>query len=261
MSDEKSKSEVIRDPSDPLGFLIIPVFGVILVAVLLLWFNQKKDVDEQKFFPVSGKITMNNKPLEGYFQVNFHPADDSYTPIASAIIEEDGTYELWSGTKGIKGAMPGEYRVSVKMLEKNDESFRMQGTDPKEIKINPKDGGTVVPPDPDPPYEKTFADPRKTPQRAIVGKTDNRIDIDLPRPRKVSSKKKSSSKKSGKSNALKSKDGNSSETAKKKPSLKGPQNSKSENSKSKNPQTGNSESSKKVDTKGKSLNPPAKTAN
>lgn len=208
MTEPEAKPVLRKDEADPLGYLIIPVFGLILVAVVFLWFNQKKDETSKKFFPVTGKVTMNNQPLEGYFQINFHPGEESSNPIASAIIQPDGTYELTSGRAGIVGAMPGEYKVCVVMLEGPEESFRIQPPDPNLIKINPKDGGTVVPPDPDPPFEKSFSSIKKTPQRAVVGELDNRIDIDLPPPgakqlaamRKAAKEKKK--KKSGSGHSL-----------------------------------------------------------
>ena len=206
MTDEQTNAKPGREPRDPLGFLIIPIFGAILVAVLFLWMNQKKDETKQVYFPVSGKITLNNQllPDNRKFQINFFPVDESDVPVASAQINKDGTYELLSGAKGIKGAMPGEYRVSVVMLERNNESWRIKDPDPKTIVLNPKDGGTVVPPNPDPPFDKSFCDSRKTPQRAIVGKTDNKIDIDLPLP---SAKPKSKKKKANQAQKSKSDDG------------------------------------------------------
>ncbi|MEE2642178.1 MAG: hypothetical protein VX768_16230 [Planctomycetota bacterium] len=182
MSEAKPNQSEYKRESDPLGYLIIPIFGLILVAVIFVWLNQKEDPKKKKFFSVTGRVTLNNQPLDGYFQINFHPSDESSNPIASGIIEPDGTYELTSGRDGILGAKPGEYRVCVIMLEGPEESFRIQDPDPDLIKINPKDGGTIVPPDPDPPFDKTFSNLKKTPQRAVVGEIENVIDIDLPPP-------------------------------------------------------------------------------
>lgn len=185
MSEPQAKEDtkdLRREERDPLGFLIIPVFCLILVAVIILWFNQKKDEEDQQFFPVVGRVTMNKQPLDGYFQINFYPMEESSNPVASAILDEDGSFELTSGSMGQVGAMPGEYRVVVVMLEESEESFRLIDPDSGKIKINPKDGGTIVPPDPDPPFDKDYSGRETTPQRAVVGKTNNQIDFDLPPP-------------------------------------------------------------------------------
>ena len=194
MSESEPKAKIEREPNDPLGYLIIPIFGVILVAVVLLWINRKKEEDGERYFPVTGKITVNNKPLVGNFQINFYPSEDSENLIASGKIESDGTYELYSGRDGIKGALPGEYRVSVIMLEENDESWRIERSTLGNVDVNPKDGGTVVPDDPDPPFDKQFSDYKRTPQRAVVGESSNRIDIDLPPPQKSAKRKKGTKK-------------------------------------------------------------------
>ncbi|MEC9092265.1 MAG: hypothetical protein VX438_06135 [Planctomycetota bacterium] len=182
MSETQTENpELRREPTDPLGYLIIPVFILILVGVISLWLNQKNDIDKEEYFPVTGKVTVNKKPLEGTFQINFHPIDDA-NPVASGILEPDGTYELTSGSLGILGAKPGEYKVCVLMLEGSEESWRIQDPDPETIKINPKDGGTIVPPDPDPPFDKTCSSVKNTQLLAVVGEMENTFDIDLPLP-------------------------------------------------------------------------------
>ena len=79
-------------------------------------------------------------------------------------------------SQGYKGAMAGEYRVQILMIEDSEEPYRM--THDYEVKIAP-DGGTMTPPDPDPPFPKIYSDKNNTPQRAIVEESQNVINIDI----------------------------------------------------------------------------------
>jgi hypothetical protein len=173
-----SPFKVERPANDPLGYLIIPIFALLLVAAIILWFNQDPEVEKQKLFPVSGRVTLNGEPLSGSFQINFYPIEAD-NMVASAFLEDDGTYSLSSGQNGLVGAEPGNYLVSLKMLEGPEETWRISNNDPSKIKINPVDGGTIVPDDPDPPFDKIYTDIKDSPQRAIVSETTNVIDFDL----------------------------------------------------------------------------------
>ena len=69
----------------------------------------------KKLYPVTGKLTYQNRPAVGAMVI-FHPKGDK-TPQAirpSGLVKEDGTYTLFSGPgdEG-KGASAGEYEVAV----------------------------------------------------------------------------------------------------------------------------------------------------
>ncbi len=163
---------------DPLGYLILPVFGLILVAIVILWFQQPNEEDGEKFYPVTGRVTFKGKVLDGLFQVNFYPVKQD-GPVASGLLLEDGTFELTSGVTGRSGAQPGEYKVTIVMLEPADVSWRIQD-DPTDLIIDPNDKrGTIAPPDPDPPFPKEFSNLKITPQRAVVEEQANVVNIDL----------------------------------------------------------------------------------
>ncbi len=100
-------------------------------------------------------------------------------PVASGLLLEDGTFELTSGVTGRSGAQPGEYKVTIVMLEPADVSWRIQD-DPTVLIIDPNDKrGTIAPPDPDPPFPKEFSNLKITPQRAVVEEQANVVNIDL----------------------------------------------------------------------------------
>lgn len=176
--DSIKEKPIFAGERDPLGYLILPVFGLILVAVVVLWFQQRRDDEGQKFFPVTGRVTYKGKPLKGNFQVNFYSVKQD-GPVASGILREDSSFELTSGNKGQAGAIVGEYKVTIVMLEPSDVSWRIQD-DPNDLIIDPNDKrGTIAPPDPDPPFPKEYSNLKLTPQRAIVGEQANIVNIDL----------------------------------------------------------------------------------
>lgn len=189
MSETQSKTELPKDPTDPLGFLIVPIFGVLLVAAVLLWFSQKEEEVVQNYFPVTGTITLNGKPLSGRFHVDFYPVEGSSNPVASSWVGPDGSFDLYSSHLGYYGAAPGEYRVVVNMME-GQESWRINAARAGKVEIDPIDGGTLTPPNPDPPFDIRFTDFRTTPQRAVIGEGENVINFDLPLFQEPESRKK-----------------------------------------------------------------------
>lgn len=62
----------------------------------------------QKIVPVAGVVRLDGKPLDGA-GVAFHAAGGG--PMASAVTDAEGRYRLETGNA--KGAVPGEYRVTV----------------------------------------------------------------------------------------------------------------------------------------------------
>ena len=168
------RRELPKEKSEKLGYLIIPIFAALFIAAVIFWF-MKKDPEEAKFFPVTGRVTYNGEPLEGKFQINFYPVDGS-KKIASGTLSRDGNFKLIGSAQGYIGAMAGEYRVQIKMFEEGDEPEYMNM---QEVQLSPVDGGTMTPPEPDPPFPKIYSDRDLTPQRAIVEKNQNVINIDI----------------------------------------------------------------------------------
>jgi hypothetical protein len=73
--------------------------------------------------PVSGKVTLDEKPLKGA-TVLFNSADSS-APGAVGVTDAEGRYELsvgYSGGESKKGAIPGEYLVTVSLFVSPDGS-------------------------------------------------------------------------------------------------------------------------------------------
>lgn len=63
--------------------------------------------------PVTGKVTYQGKPVEGA-TASFSPEAEGRS--ASAITEEDGTFELTTQEAG-DGALPGAYKVGISKTE------------------------------------------------------------------------------------------------------------------------------------------------
>lgn len=77
----------------------------------------------ETLFPVTGKVTLDGKPLEGA-TVTFNYVGEGVARKPSGITDENGVYELtYATTDGEpgKGAPAGEYWVSIRKSEKGDE--------------------------------------------------------------------------------------------------------------------------------------------
>jgi hypothetical protein len=86
-----------------------------LVALALALVFSAGCGSKQKLYPVTGKVTFQNKPATGALVV-FHPKGDN-SPQAirpSGLVKEDGTYALSSGPgEDGRGAPAGEYEIAV----------------------------------------------------------------------------------------------------------------------------------------------------
>jgi len=79
-----------------------------------------------KTVPVSGKVTWNGQPLTKG-TISFVPTSDAQTFPASGEIDSGGNYKLKTFQPG-DGAMPGEYRIAVMVMEGADPAAKKEGT-------------------------------------------------------------------------------------------------------------------------------------
>lgn len=88
-------------------------------------------VDLERTVPVSGTLTYQGKPLEGY-KIVFHPVEDRQG--ATAESRAGGAFTLGTNEPG-DGAAPGKHRVSINFIAE-----KMEGEPGKEVftKITPK---------------------------------------------------------------------------------------------------------------------------
>jgi hypothetical protein len=110
--------------------------------------------------PVSGRVTLNDKPVDG-MMVYFTPVSDS-TPGSgsSGFTDADGRFTLTSA-QGRSGAYPGDYKVSIEPpLGGADDAARP----------------VVRPP---PAVPRIYRDPSRTPLRASVPPGGGTIDVIL----------------------------------------------------------------------------------
>jgi hypothetical protein len=120
-----------------------------------------KGMDNDRVYPVSGKVLIQGKPAEGA-RITFYRADDSANRPGMAIpfgdVDSKGVYHLQSYVPG-DGAPAGDYRVAVAWLEPlpagaNPEQVsrkdRLAGkySDPTKSKLTAKveAGGGEIPP-------------------------------------------------------------------------------------------------------------------
>lgn len=90
--------------------------GIAAVAVLsLVWCAPGcgRQTTGPRFQRVEGVVTLGGKPVtSGMIQFLPDSAAGTQGPAASGVIQADGRYELF-GPRGLAGAAPGRYRVSI----------------------------------------------------------------------------------------------------------------------------------------------------
>jgi len=96
-----------------------------LGLLLLLLFAGCHNAPDYKTAPVSGKVTMDNKPLAGA-TVTFTPLDakpEAGKPVLSSTghTDEQGNYSLKLDADGREGAVPGQYRVRIAKMDRGGE--------------------------------------------------------------------------------------------------------------------------------------------
>lgn len=85
----------------------------ILLTILIFFFITGCNQDKPKLVKVSGKITLNGKPLTAG-SINFHPAStNTFTKDnPSSILQEDGSFNMKTFPYG-DGVSPGEYKITL----------------------------------------------------------------------------------------------------------------------------------------------------
>ena len=85
----------------------------ILHTILIVFFITGCNQDKPKLVKVSGKISLNGKPLTAG-SINFHPAStNTFTKDnPSSILQEDGTFNMKTFPYG-DGVSPGEYKITL----------------------------------------------------------------------------------------------------------------------------------------------------
>jgi len=85
----------------------------ILLTILIVFFITGCNQDKPKLVKVSGKITLNGKPLTAG-SINFHPAStNTFTKDnPSSILQEDGSFNMKTFPYG-DGVSPGEYKITL----------------------------------------------------------------------------------------------------------------------------------------------------
>ncbi len=94
----------LRRIGPPLG-VALAVAGLVLIA------GCGDDFGLGKRYPVSGKVTYKDQPLEKG-QISFIPVDPKETRAAGGTIE-NGRFSLTTATPG-DGALPGKYKVTIR---------------------------------------------------------------------------------------------------------------------------------------------------
>jgi hypothetical protein len=125
----------MRQGPSPLRWRLLGATG--LLCAFLAGCAQEPPAAE-KFFPVTGKVTMGGQPLTAG-SVTFHPdaAKGNNSPhVPVGFLDAQGNYTLKTGTKD--GAPPGWYKVTISAQEPAD--GKNPYAPPKHL-INPKFGG------------------------------------------------------------------------------------------------------------------------
>jgi len=72
-----------------------------------------------KLAPVSGRVTLNNRPLANA-EVRFIPIGDNRLPSSVGSTDDQGNYELHLQSDDTPGAAPGEHRVTISLDLRRD---------------------------------------------------------------------------------------------------------------------------------------------
>ena len=128
-----------------------------------------------KTHPVTGKVTIDGQPAKNC-TINFQPVD-SANQVASGLIEDDGSYTLYTGTTGTPGAMAGKYKVVLVPTAEDtamgegapEPAYMSAGADPTADPTTQE--SDVVP--------KEYTNATTTPKEVEVTSGTNTIDITI----------------------------------------------------------------------------------
>lgn len=119
-------------------------------------------------FPVSGTLTVGGQPAQNV-QVAFYPAAGS-AQMATGRVDASGRFALVTGNKGLKGAMPGKYKVVLTPYEESSmEADAARYTSGK--------GKSPSPPKAS--FPKEYLAPDTSPKEVEVKPGPNTIDLAL----------------------------------------------------------------------------------
>jgi hypothetical protein len=104
--------------------------AALILALSLLLLSSVGCGPGYKLAPVSGKVTMDNKPLVGA-EVSFYPVNAGKdAPYASGKTDEQGNFKLetFHGKSTAAGAVVGENKVSISLIKLNSEKKNVMAT-------------------------------------------------------------------------------------------------------------------------------------
>jgi hypothetical protein len=142
------------------------------LAVLLLAIVGCKE-SGPTVYPVTGKVTMDNKPLTDV-RVEFYPVDNDSTKHASGNVDEQGVYTLRSGAEGKEGAQPGKYKVYLSPVAAEVTEGGTYGN-----QQGGPGGQSSGPPMPKLTFPQQWSQPASTPLEVEVKEQSNTIDIEV----------------------------------------------------------------------------------
>ena len=126
-----------------------------------------------KVYQVTGSVTIGGQPAPNEVTVNFQPVDPKGI-LASGTVN-NGTYELYSGTEGKKGAPAGKYKVYLMFNTSAQGAAAMEA-----MKGGGASGGP--PAAPAAPFPAEYGSASTSPLAEVEVKTSgsNKIDVPIP---------------------------------------------------------------------------------
>jgi hypothetical protein len=138
-------------------------YGIFGSIVLIVLGCSSKPV-EPTYPPVTGKVTLNEKPLVGAV-VTFIPVGSTVGNTVGGGTDQSGQYNL-QGPRGSKGAAPGEYKVVISQWLMPDGTLPQAG-------LPPANSGAVES------LPAIYSDPAKTTLKATVPAAGGNFDFAL----------------------------------------------------------------------------------
>jgi hypothetical protein len=121
--------------------------------------------------PVTGKITVGGAVPQGV-TLTFHPVGTQQS--ASAVIDAQGNYTLYTGNKGKPGAEAGKYKIVLGQGAGQNAAGQAYQSSGQQT------GTSSAPPVPQLSFPADWTDPEKSPKEVEVTAGDNKIDIEVP---------------------------------------------------------------------------------
>lgn len=150
-----------------------PVLAILLLASHICGCSEQREL-----IPVSGKITLDGKPVTAG-TIKFYPVDGGR--MTRGGIQPDGSYQLSSFEQG-DGTAPGAYKVTIEAMKNQSGQKATPSTEPKVDKFGygvderseaPEQELELLLP-------KKYLSPEQTPLEATVEESTTNIDFSLP---------------------------------------------------------------------------------